>query len=76
MALAMAIAIGFFIDSLLIGRSYAIAYSVVKHMVEEVRATTLFSTHFHRFAEEFEHHPNISHQHMTCQVEEYVLLLS
>ncbi|XP_031505729.1 DNA mismatch repair protein MSH7 [Nymphaea colorata] len=45
---------------------YAIAYAVLRHMVEKVRCRLLFATHYHPLTKEFASHPCVSLQHMAC----------
>ena len=48
---------------------YAIAYAVLSHILTNIGARTLFSTHYHALCEEFASDPRVSLQHMTCYVD-------
>ncbi|EPS64990.1 hypothetical protein M569_09788, partial [Genlisea aurea] len=43
---------------------YAIAYAVLRHLVESVNCRLLFATHYHSLTEEFASHPRVKLQHM------------
>ncbi|CAI0628967.1 unnamed protein product [Linum tenue] len=45
---------------------YAIAYAVLRHLVEKVNCRLLFATHYHPLTKEFASHPHVSLQHMAC----------
>ncbi|CAN6456396.1 unnamed protein product [Victoria cruziana] len=45
---------------------YALAYAVLRHMVEKVRCRLLFATHYHPLTKEFASHPCVRLQHMAC----------
>ncbi|XP_078439569.1 MUTS homolog 7 [Wolffia australiana] len=45
---------------------YAIAYAVLRHLVERVDCRLLFATHYHPLTKEFGSHPRVSLQHMAC----------
>ncbi|KAM0918681.1 hypothetical protein ACQ4PT_008711 [Festuca glaucescens] len=47
---------------------YAIAYAVLRHLVEQVRCRLLFATHYHPLTKEFGSHPHVSLQHMACML--------
>ncbi|KAI0487869.1 hypothetical protein KFK09_027692 [Dendrobium nobile] len=45
---------------------YAIAYAVLRHLVENVHCRLLFATHYHPLTKEFASHPHVNMQHMAC----------
>ncbi|KAK4790085.1 hypothetical protein SAY86_017389 [Trapa natans] len=45
---------------------YAIAYAVLRHLVEKVNCRLLFATHYHPLTKEFGSHPRVILQHMAC----------
>ncbi|GMH18025.1 hypothetical protein Nepgr_019866 [Nepenthes gracilis] len=45
---------------------YAIAYAVLRHLVEKVNCRLLFATHYHPLTKEFASHPHVTLQHMAC----------
>ncbi|MQL89491.1 hypothetical protein Taro_022064, partial [Colocasia esculenta] len=45
---------------------YAIAYAVLRHLVEKVNCRLLFATHYHSLTKEFSSHPHVNLQHMAC----------
>ncbi|KAG9459293.1 hypothetical protein H6P81_003801 [Aristolochia fimbriata] len=45
---------------------YAIAYAVLRHLIEKVHCRLLFATHYHPLAKEFGSHPHVDLQHMAC----------
>lgn len=47
----------------------AIAYSVVEHLVRDVRCRALFATHYHSLVEEYEAHESVALAHMGCLVD-------
>lgn len=48
----------------------AIAYSIVKYLVQNACCRTLFATHYHVLLDEFAHYPEIQFKHMACHVDE------
>eukprot|EP00753_Platysulcus_tardus_P010352 PLAT2594.1.p2 GENE.PLAT2594.1~~PLAT2594.1.p2 ORF type:complete len:329 (+),score=153.06 PLAT2594.1:43-987(+) len=47
----------------------AIAYAVVRHLVEKLRARTLFATHYHSLVRDFSHNPAVKLGHMGVLVD-------
>ncbi|CAI9100302.1 OLC1v1037275C1 [Oldenlandia corymbosa var. corymbosa] len=45
---------------------YAIAYAVLRHLVETVNCRLLFATHYHPLTKEFGSHPRVILKHMAC----------
>ncbi|KAH7511895.1 hypothetical protein FEM48_Zijuj12G0031600 [Ziziphus jujuba var. spinosa] len=45
---------------------YAIAYAVLRHLIEKVNCRLLFATHYHPLTKEFASHPHVNLQHMAC----------
>uniref|UniRef100_A0A1D1YCK8 DNA mismatch repair protein Msh6-2 n=1 Tax=Anthurium amnicola TaxID=1678845 RepID=A0A1D1YCK8_9ARAE len=45
---------------------YAIAYAVLRHLVEKISCRLLFATHYHSLTKEFSSHPHVNLQHMAC----------
>ncbi|CAA6660836.1 unnamed protein product [Spirodela intermedia] len=43
---------------------YAIAYAVLRHLLEQVDCRLLFATHYHPLTKEFASHPRVNLQHM------------
>ncbi|KAL2479725.1 DNA mismatch repair protein MSH7 [Abeliophyllum distichum] len=43
---------------------YAIAYAVLRHLIEKVNCRLLFATHYHLLTKEFGTHPRVTMQHM------------
>ena len=50
--------------------SYAIAYAVLKQLVDSVKCRTMFATHCHMLCDEFDNSPTVSLNHMSCVVDE------
>ncbi|XP_031387597.1 DNA mismatch repair protein MSH7 [Punica granatum] len=48
---------------------YAIAYAVLRHLVEKVNCRLLFATHYHPLTKEFGSHPRVILQHMACALQ-------
>ncbi|EAR96989.1 MutS domain III protein (macronuclear) [Tetrahymena thermophila SB210] len=48
----------------------AIAYSIVRYLVENLQSRCLFATHYHVLLDEFRHYPQIAYYHMACHVDE------
>uniref|UniRef100_A0A7S0GJU7 DNA mismatch repair proteins mutS family domain-containing protein n=1 Tax=Amorphochlora amoebiformis TaxID=1561963 RepID=A0A7S0GJU7_9EUKA len=47
----------------------AIAYSVIKYLMENTKCMTLFSTHYHKLLDEFKTDNRVAMYHMACKVE-------
>uniref|UniRef100_K3W7B0 DNA mismatch repair protein n=1 Tax=Globisporangium ultimum (strain ATCC 200006 / CBS 805.95 / DAOM BR144) TaxID=431595 RepID=K3W7B0_GLOUD len=47
----------------------AIAYSVVEHLLREIRCRSMFATHYHSLVEEYAEHEQVSLGHMGCIVD-------
>eukprot|EP00898_Chlorokybus_atmophyticus_P000955 jgi/Chlat1/1860/Chrsp141S02178 len=47
---------------------FAIAYAVLDHLVQQVGCRGLFSTHYHRLADEYQSSPKVALYHMGCAV--------
>ncbi|PKA63420.1 DNA mismatch repair protein MSH7 [Apostasia shenzhenica] len=45
---------------------YAIAYAVLRHLVENVGCRLVFATHYNPLTKEFASHPRVNMQHMAC----------
>lgn len=48
----------------------ALAYSVLKYLVENIRCRTIFATHYHMLNEEFRMYPEIEYYHMDAIIDE------
>ena len=48
----------------------ALAYSVLKHLLENLRCLSIFATHYHVLIEEFRMFPEIEFFHMAAEVDE------
>ncbi|KAH8956231.1 hypothetical protein BDL97_07G029800 [Sphagnum fallax] len=48
---------------------FAIAYAVLRHVVDTLDSRLLFATHYHALTTEFSSHPSVGLQHMTCAME-------
>ncbi|CAL0323980.1 unnamed protein product [Lupinus luteus] len=53
---------------------YAIAYAVLRHLVEKVNCRLLFATHYHPLTKEFASHPHVTMQHMACALRDHGLV--
>lgn len=47
----------------------AIAYSILKYLVENLKCRCLFATHYHILLDEFRNHPKIAFFHMASLVD-------
>ncbi|XP_022882429.1 DNA mismatch repair protein MSH7 isoform X2 [Olea europaea var. sylvestris] len=47
---------------------YAIAYAVLRHLIEKVNCRLLFATHYHLLTKEFGTHPRVALQHMATSL--------
>ena len=48
----------------------AIAFAVLKNLIEEKRCRCLFATHYHTLLDEFRNNPRVAFYHMDCKVDE------
>lgn len=48
----------------------AIAYSILKYMIENLKCRCLFATHYHILLEEFQNSQNVCFYNMACYVKE------
>mmetsp|Transcript_24375 Transcript_24375/g.43243 ORF Transcript_24375/g.43243 Transcript_24375/m.43243 type:complete len:633 (+) Transcript_24375:2-1900(+) len=48
----------------------AIAFSVIKYLLEQRKCMTLFSTHYHKLLDEFKANSGVAMYHMACSVQE------
>ncbi len=44
----------------------AIAYSILKYLILQIKCRTLFATHYHALLDEFRHYTQIGFYHMAC----------
>jgi DNA mismatch repair protein MSH6 len=49
---------------------YAIAYAVLRHLVDHTACRTMFATHYHSLCDEFAVCPGVTLNHMSCVVED------
>jgi DNA mismatch repair protein MSH6 len=49
---------------------YAIAYAVLRQLVDQTQCRTMFATHYHSLCDEFAASANVALCHMSCVVED------
>ncbi|KNC79982.1 hypothetical protein SARC_07637 [Sphaeroforma arctica JP610] len=49
---------------------YAIAFAVLKHLINDVGCRAMFATHYHMLCEEFKRERSVANMHMSCLVDE------
>lgn len=49
---------------------YAIAYAVIRQLVDQTASRTMFATHYHSLCDEFAASANVALNHMSCVVED------
>lgn len=48
----------------------AIAYSILRYLIENLQSRCLFATHYHVLLDEFRHYPQMAYYHMACHVDD------